>query len=439
MRYLEYGEFRLVRESLAERERLWAMAPHIIRPMRFVLPQTQSPRPAWMVRLGLFLYDHIGGRKRLPKTKTVALSSAAEGDGLKDRKGRGFIYSDCWVDDARLVVLNAVDAKALGARIHTRTKFLSASRDGAGWAVRLAASSGRHTVEARAIVNTAGPWVSEVVEQVENAHPKGRVRLIKGSHIVVPRLFDGPHAYMLQNPDRRIVFAIPYQDQFTLIGTTDVPVDEPPQRAQIDDEEIAYLLDTANRYFTTQSGRGDIVWTYSGVRPLFDDQAANVSAVTRDYVLDLDRGRGGEACLLNVFGGKITTFRRLAEHAMDELGLAGAGQAWTAGATLPGGEFADFDTFLADVCDRYPRFAQSFLKRLARAYGTRLHTIIGDAKQIADLGEDFGGGLTRAEVDYLVANEWAQTAQDILWRRSKLGLHVPEDTEDRLAAYLSAG
>ncbi|AKM10699.1 glycerol-3-phosphate dehydrogenase [Croceicoccus naphthovorans] len=440
LRYLEYGEFRLVRESLKERERLWRMAPHIIWPLRFVLPQTQSPRPAWMVRTGLFLYDHIGGRKDLPATETVSLTDAPQGEGLSDRKGKAFVYSDCWVEDARLVALNAMDAAQNGATVLTRTKFEGAKRSGSEWTAELSDAGGTHTVTARAIVNTAGPWVSEVIGTIAQAKPKGQVRLIKGSHIIVPRLYPGDHAYMLQNPDRRIVFAIPYEREFTLIGTTDVPCADLPDKAAISEDEVGYLLDTANRYFDRQTTREDIVWTYSGIRPLFDDQAKNASAVTRDYVLDLDRGgadAGGDAPLLNVFGGKITTFRRLAEHAMDELDLPGAGGKWTAGKPFPGGDFADFDSYLAKLVARYPGVDTTLLRRMARAYGTRTETILGDATTAADLGEDLGGGLHVAEIDYLVAKEWARTADDILWRRSKLGLHVPDGTADRLTAYLN--
>ncbi|RVQ66010.1 glycerol-3-phosphate dehydrogenase [Croceicoccus ponticola] len=437
LRYLEYGEVRLVRESLQERERLWGMAPHIIWPLRFVLPQTQSPRPGWMVRAGLFVYDHIGGRKRLPATRTVNLARAAEGEGLADRKGRGFVYSDCWVDDARLVVLNAIDAAERGAAILTRTRFTAARRDGAGWIATVEGADETHEIRAGAIVNAAGPWVSEVIGNVGGARPKGQVRLIKGSHIVVPRLYPGEQAFMLQNPDRRIVFAIPYEREFTLIGTTDVPVAQMPDRAEISDDEIDYLLDTANRYFATVTARRDIAWTYSGVRPLFDDQAKNASAVTRDYVLDLDRGDGGDAPLLNVFGGKITTFRRLAEHALDEMALPGAGEAWTAGATLPGGDFERFEDYLSVLARRYPGFPHDLLRRLARAYGTRAETMLGTAKEPDDLGRDFGGGLTGAEVDYLIDREWARTAADVLWRRSKLGLHVGPQTERDLAEYIA--
>ncbi|MEZ5656073.1 MAG: glycerol-3-phosphate dehydrogenase [Sphingobium sp.] len=441
LRYLEYGEFRLVRESLIERERLWGMAPHIIWPLSFVLPQTQSPRPAWMVRLGLFLYDHIGGRKKLPATRTVQLDSSPYGEGLADRKGKGFVYSDCWVDDARLVVLNAMDAAQHGATILTRTRFVGARREGDRWIAQIEGPQGPEQVEARILVNTAGPWVSEVVDDIKGAAPKGKARLVKGSHIVVPKLYPGKQAYMLQNPDRRIVFAIPYEHDFTLVGTTDLPWDGEPAKPQISEAETDYLLDTANRYFDRTIARDEICWTYSGIRPLYDDQAKNASAVTRDYVLDLDRGQSGDApALLNIFGGKITTYRKLAEHALSELAraLPTSGPAWTAGAPLPGADMpnGDFDVFVAHLEAERPELPPALLYRLARAYGSKATLILGDARTMADLGEDFGGGVTAAEVNYLVTNEWAQTTQDILFRRSKMGLHVPAGTEKRIADYL---
>lgn len=441
LRYLEYYEFRLVRESLFERERLLNMVPHIAWPMQFVLPQTHSPRPAPIVRAGLFLYDHIGGRKKLPATRTVRLSKSPVGKGLADRKGLAFIYSDCWVDDARLVVLNAMDAADKGAHVRTRTKFLSAKREKDGWEAQLETPHGTSTVEAKGIINTAGPWVSDVIGNIPDARPKGKVRLIKGSHIVLPRLYDGDHAFMLQNADRRIVFAIPYENEFTLVGTTDEPWKGKPAKPVIDEEETDYLLATANRYFEREIAKDEIVWTYSGIRPLFDDQAKNASAVTRDYVLDLDRGeKKNKAPLLNVFGGKITTFRKLAEHAMDEISVAfpDASKAWTAGATLPGGDIpdADFEAFLAGLCAAKPGFPPAMLRRLARAYGTMIAKVLGNAATPAELGDDLGGGLSEAEVRYLVEHEWAQTPEDILFRRSKLGLHVPENTADRIRALI---
>ncbi len=440
LRYLEYGEFRLVREALIERERLWGMAPHIIWPLRFVLPQTQSPRPAWMVRLGLFLYDHLGGRKRLPGTETIALDRSPCGDGLAARGGRAFVYSDCWVEDSRLVVLNARDAADRGADIRTRTRLVSAQREPGGWRATIADASGERTVRARALVNAAGPWVAEILRATGETQTKRGVRLVKGSHLVVPRLYEGDHAFMLQNPDRRIVFAIPYEGRFTLIGTTDEPWQGAPAKAQISDGETRYLLDTANRYFARRIGEANIAWSYAGIRPLYDDQAGSASAVTRDYVLDVETGGDGGAPMLSVFGGKITTYRKLAEHALRELAphFPKAGPAWTAGATLPGGDMADFDAFLTTLVAERPGFAPALLRRLARAYGTGVRALLGEARTIADLGEDLGGGLTTAEVAWLVTREWARTAEDILYRRSKLGLHVPPGTAERLERHLAA-
>jgi glycerol-3-phosphate dehydrogenase len=439
LRYLEYGEFRLVREALIERERLWGMAPHIIRPLRFVLPQTQSPRPAWMVRLGLFLYDHLGGRERLPGTETIALDLSPLGDGLADRSGKAFVYSDCRVDDSRLVILNAVDAAARGAVIRTRTRLEGARRSGEAWQAVIADRRGQpQTVGARIIVNAAGPWVMDVIGRANGTPGDRGLRLVKGSHIVVPRLYEGDHALMLQNPDRRIVFAIPYEGRFTMIGTTDEPWAGPPGRAEIAAHEVEYLLATANRYFRHQVNAGDIAWSFAGIRPLYDDQAANASAVTRDYVLDLDRDG---APMLSVFGGKITTYRKLAEHALNLLSplMPSAGGAWTAGAVLPGGDLpdGDLDAFAETLAAARPGIPRALLLRIARAYGTRAEDLLGNARTPADLGEPFGGDLFGAEVDWLVAEEWASTAEDILYRRSKLGLHLPPGTAERLDRYLA--
>ncbi len=434
LRYLEYGEFRLVREALIERERLWRMAPHIIWPLRFVLPQTQSPRPAWMVRLGLFLYDHLGGRDELPGTDTIELGETVYGDGLRDADGKAFVYSDCWVEDSRMVVLNARDAAEHGADIRTRTRLLDARRDGDNWVATIEDDAGVETVRARALVNAAGPWVADVIGRTGANRSERGVRLVKGSHLVVPKLYEGDHALMLQNPDRRIVFAIPYEGKYTLVGTTDEPWEGAPAKAQISESETDYLLQTANRYFTRQLSRADIAWSYAGIRPLYDDQAGSASAVTRDYVLDLDAGED-RAPMLSIFGGKITTYRKLAEHAMAELApyFPTARTAWTAGADLPGGDMDDFERFLAHLTQEHPGVAPDLLRRLARAYGTRVDRILAGG-----LGEDLGGGLFTAEVDYLVAQEWTKTAEDVLYRRSKLGLHVPEGTEARLSAYLAA-
>jgi glycerol-3-phosphate dehydrogenase len=442
LRYLEYREFRLVREALIERERLWRMAPHIIWPLEFVLPQGNSPRPAWLVRLGLFLYDHLGGRKDLPATRTVALDRDPLGDGLRPGDPKAFVYSDCWVEDSRLVVLNARDAADRGAAVLTRTRLVAARRDTArgGWIATIEDRDGPRELRARALVNAAGPWVAEVLGMVPDARRDKGVRLVKGSHIVVPRLYEGAHALLLQNPDRRVVFAIPYERHFTLIGTTDEAWQGAPGRATIDHQETEYLLGTVARYFERPVAQDDIVWSYSGIRPLYDDHAASAAAVTRDYVLHLE-GDPAHAPLLSIFGGKITTYRKLAEHALQALApfFPAATGAWTAGATLPGGDMpdADFERFLAGIVARYPRLASSLLHRLARAYGTSTPSLLGEAATADDLGEDFGAGLHAREVDFLYDREWARTADDILFRRSKLGLHVPPGTAERIDAYLA--
>ena len=440
LRYLEYYEFRLVREALEERETLLAMAPHIIWPLRFVLPHANATRPAWMVRLGLFLYDHIGGRRRLPGSRGLSLKGAPEGAALRPDYRKAFAYSDCWVDDARLVTLNAMDARERGAVIETRTKLVSARRVDAAWEARLEAAGGSaRQVRARAIVNAAGPWVSELLSGALNVKTGSGTRLIKGSHIVVPRLFEGEHAYLLQNPDRRIVFAIPYEGRFTLVGTTDVAWDAPPGPARISPGEVDYLCQSINRYFVPQITAEDVAWSYAGVRPLFDDNADSASAVTRDYVLEVDAPEG-RAPVLSVFGGKITTYRRLADQAMDRLAefFPQARPSWTRGAVLPGGDLPDLDraALARALRAEFPFLPDDLASRLARSYGTRARRILADARSLADLGEDFGAGFHAAEVDYLVAEEWARTAEDILYRRSKLGLHLPPEAVGRLEAYL---
>ncbi len=446
LRYLEYYDFRLVREALQERERLIRIAPHIIWPLRFVLPHENAVRPAWVIRAGLFLYDHLGGKRSLPGSRGVSFGPAeAFGSALKPGVAKGFVYSDAWVEDARLVSLNARDAAERGATICTRTKVLAATRDGPIWQVELQDTRTRRPfkVTARALVNAAGPWVGEMLHKRLGVHNDKNVRMVKGSHIVVPRLYEGEHAYILQNPDRRIVFAIPYEQHFTLIGTTDVPVDALDGPPQISDAETDYLCESVNAYFSRQVSPRDVAWSYSGVRPLYDDAAKNASAVTRDYVLDIDQPPG-EAPVLSVFGGKITTYRVLAEHAMQKLvpALDGAPAAWkrpwTKQATLPGGDIKDarFDTLLATLHARAPFLGADQARRLGRAYGTRVWRILGNATRLADLGEDFGAGLTRAELDYLIAQEWAETAEDVLWRRSKLGLHMSARERARVGEYM---
>ncbi len=440
LRYLEQYEFRLVREALLERERLLAIAPHVIWPLDFVLPHAGGPRPAWLIRLGLFIYDHLAPRRRLPATRAIRLDRHPAGRALRARAeggaGRGFVYADCWVDDARLVVLNARDAAERGARVLTRTRLVQARRFGDAWTCELARPDGRReTIAARVLVNAAGPWVERVLHQSVGIDSAKQVRLVKGSHIVLPRLHDGPEAFILQNTDRRIVFAIPYEGRFTLVGTTDIPFEGDPGHVRIDAAETEYLIAVVNRYFRRAVTAADVAWSYAGVRPLYDDAAKTASTVTRDYVLDVDAGPKmgpGRPAMLSVFGGKITTYRRLAEHAMEKLRphLPPAGPAWTAAAPLPGGDMpdADFARFLDAFRGRHPFLDAALSLRLARAYGTRAERLLDGCTAMADLGRHFGGGLHQREVDYLRAEEWAETAEDILWRRSKLGLHVPGDT-----------
>jgi glycerol-3-phosphate dehydrogenase len=441
LRYLEYYEFRLVREALLERERLLKIAPHIIWPLEFVLPHSREQRPAWMVRAGLFLYDHLAKRRRLPASRAVRFGPHPAAAILKPDYVRGFTYADCWVEDSRLVVLNAMDASEHGADIRTRTRLVSARPEGRLWQAVIEDAQGRREhVSARAMVNAAGPWVGEILSAKLGRNEAKTVRMVKGSHIIVKRLYAGEFAFILQNPDKRIVFAVPYEHDFTLIGTTDIPYEDDPAKVTISQEETDYLCESVSRYFRTPVTPADVVRSYSGVRPLYDDQAENASAVTRDYVLDVTGG-GNEPALLSVFGGKITTFRKLAEHALEKLLPAmgrDAGASWTASAALPGGDIprADFEAYLAASIAKYPAFPADLLHRLARAYGTRMAAILGDATSVAELGRDFGGGLYEAEVNYLVAHEWARTAEDILWRRSKLALHVPDGTTERLATYL---
>ncbi|MBP0598769.1 glycerol-3-phosphate dehydrogenase [Herbaspirillum sp. LeCh32-8] len=449
LRYLEYYEFKLVRKALQEREVLLRAAPHIIWPLRFVMPHDASQRPAWMIRAGLFLYDTLAKREILPASHGLNLREHAAGQPLKGDYRRGFVYSDGWVDDARLVTLNALDAHERGARILTRTKCVSARRDGERWHAVLESEANGRTqvleVQARAIVNAAGPWAARFAQGVPGAKKNYGLRLIKGSHIVVKRLFDHPCAYIFQNPDKRIIFAIPYQDDFTLIGTTDLEYHGDAGRVEISGEEVAYLCEMANRYFTRQITAADVVWTYSGVRPLLDDSSENASAVTRDYLLECD---AAGAPMLNVWGGKITTYRKLAEEALamlsSNLGLQD--RPWTDGAPLPGGDLQhpgklvrryDFDAFLQDVQRRYPWLPAQLAKRYARSYGARLERLIGTATSLAELGEELAPGLYEAEARYLVSTEWARSADDILWRRSKLGLYCQPQHVARLEAWLA--
>lgn len=442
LRYLEYKEFGLVRKALQERETLLRAAPHIMWPLRFVMPHMPNLRPAWLIRIGLFLYDHLAKRELLPGSRGIDMRRHAAGAPLVDSIRRGFVYSDGWVDDARLVVLNALDAKERGAEILTRTKLVSAERRSDEWEARLQQPDGAiRVVRACAIANAAGPWVGDVLHGALGRGAHHSVRLVKGSHIVTRRLFDHDHAYIFQNPDKRIIFAIAYERDFTLIGTTDVEYTSDPARVAIDRDETQYLCDSINRYFKRKISPADVHWTYSGVRPLLEDEnAANASAVTRDYRLEMDDGEG--APLLSVFGGKITTFRKLAEEAGDMLcrALGRDAPAWTAGAPLPGGDIANakFDAFADAFAKRHRWLPAPLARRYARAYGTRAARVVGNAQSLADLGAEIVPGLFEAELRYLRDTEWATCAQDVLWRRSKLGLHVAPGTLDAASAALDA-
>lgn len=430
LRYLEHHDFKLVRHALTERETLWAIAPHIIWPLRFVLPHRKGLRPAWLLRLGLFIYDHLGGRKRLPSTRTLRLRRDGAGEPLRQVSAIGFEYSDCWVQDNRLVVLNAADAQARGASINPRTRCLSATREGGLWTVTVedVATGDRRTIRARSLVNAAGPWAGEMIGRT-GVPAAGRLRLVRGSHIVVPRIYGHDRCYIFQNPDGRIFFAIPYEDDFTLIGTTDVDQAGTADVVRASADEIDYLCRAASDYFREPVTTSAVAWSYSGVRALYDDGSADAKSTTRDYVLSLD-APAGAAPLLTVFGGKITTYRCLAEDALGRLGGLFPDIArhvgWTATKALPGG---DFPIDGAEQLARHLREDHAFLderaaRRLVRHYGTRARDILADARTAADLGRAFGGSLTEAEVGYLMDREYARTAEDVVWRRTKSGLRM---------------
>jgi len=440
LRYLEYYEFRLVREALIEREVLLRAAPHIIWPLRFVLPHSREQRPAWMISLGLMLYDHLGGRKLLPKSRRLDLSREPAGKALKPEFRKGFEYSDCWVDDARLVVLNALDAAARKARVLTRTALITARRDIGIWRAELQDKAGASVrVSARAIVNAAGPWVEDVLRHNAGLNAGHRVRLVKGSHIVVHKFWDGPHAYLFQNDDRRVIFVNPYQGDLCLIGTTDIPYGGKADDVAASEDEISYLLRAVNRYCLRQLGRADVIHSFSGVRPLFDDNAEDPSAVTRDYVFELN-DVDGTAPILSVFGGKITTYRKLAEHALEQLkpyfpSMSGP---WTADAPLPGGdiELADYDAFVAGVRYEYPALPHEVIDHYVRLYGTRAYQLLGGVRVPADLGRHFGGALYQREAEFLQGEEWASTPEDILERRTKHGLHLTPDQKQAFSDWM---
>ena len=443
LRYLEQRQFRLVRESLREREVLRENAHHLIHPMQFVLPVGADSRPAWMLKLGLWIYDRLGGMSSMPRSAAVDLGSA-EFDGiLQNEFVEGFSYYDCWVDDARYVVLNAVDAARRGAKIRTRTKCTAARRESNRWRVTLRGMDGKdEEVRCRALVNAAGPWVSSVLENVVGQNTANAIRLVRGSHIVVPQLYDAAHAHILQSPDGRVVFTIPFEDRFTMVGTTDVTMDvaftadwRPPS---IDADETAYLCDVVNGYFRKQTSAADVVWSFSGVRPLYDDGAGSPSRITRDYVIESDAPKG-EAPLISLFGGKVTTARKLAEAVMSKLRgrFLNMRDPWTKEALLPGGEMDDFPYFADELVGDYPAFDEVWLRAIARRHGTRSRAIIDTARKQTDLGWNFGGGLYAAEVDWMMAEEWAMEPDDILWRRTKCGLAVDAQGRASLADYMS--
>ncbi len=440
LRYLEHGWFRLVREALIEREVMLRMAPHLIRPMRFVLPPAPGLRSPWLLRTGLFIYDHLGGRELLPATRTIDLSRDPLGVPLKRRDGRGFEYSDCQVDDARLVVLNAVDAAERGAVIRTRTRCVAAERREV-WQLALDHQGRSDTATAHVLVNASGPWLRQFDETVLHDGSAAHLRLVKGSHMVVRRLFEHDRGYIFQTGDGRVVFALPFAEGFTLIGTTDQAFSGDPGGAMPSGDEIDYLCAVANQYFRAQIAPVDVIWAFAGVRSLYDDGSKNPQDTTRDYVLNLDE-TDGKAPLLTIYGGKITTYRRLAEHALDRMShVVEAGTAWTKGSHLPGGDFPhdELGALVTKTKASWPFLADEQAQRMVRAYGTRVTRVLGHAKSLTELGPDLGAGLSAAEVQYLMEQEWAQTADDVLWRRTKLGLRVTTQERDLIAGFMADG
>ncbi|WP_171172945.1 glycerol-3-phosphate dehydrogenase [Ruegeria sp. HKCCD8929] len=448
LRYLEYYDFRLVRESLSERERLMKKAAHIAWPLRFVMPVVKGTKPSWLVRIGLFLYDHLAPRVTLKGTETVRLSKRANQMGFRGEFDKAFIYSDCWVDDARLVIANLKGAEAEGAHIFARTAFQTAERTEDGWRVTaLDQDTGTTFVlSAQTIVNAAGPWAVPIAQTVPGVTTDYSAKLVRGSHIILPRLYDGDHATMLQVGDGRIVVTMPYEDRYTLVGTTDHNHDDDPRRVEITDEERDYLLSVANKFFARQKTAQDIAWTYSGVRPLFEEgksRDSNPTTVTRDYSFKLDRGAGGEgAPFLTVLGGKLTTYRRLADHVMQELKPflpADIGPGKTGESILPGADIGLGGpvAYAETLRDQYPWLPDDLRLRLARTYGACIHDLIADADGLEDFGPCLGGDLYRAEVDYLIRSEWAASTEDVLWRRTKCGLRFPEENIPTLADYVA--
>ena len=442
LRYLEHFEFRLVREALIEREILWQMAPHIIWPLRFVLPHHSGLRPAWLLRLGLFLYDHLGGRKLLPATKTLDLKKDIAGKSLKPEFKKAFEYSDCWVEDSRLVILNLQDAQAKGADIRPRTSAQKAQFNNGKWEIELAdkITGERENITASVIINSTGPWVDEVMKNVFGKNDSKNVRLVRGSHIVINKKYQHDRAYIFQNSDERIIFAIPYENDYTLIGTTDAEQDDIFEKPKISQVEIDYLCDMASEYFEEPVNQDDVVWTYSGVRPLYDDGASKAQEATRDYVIRKEETLG-DGSLFNIFGGKITTFRRLAESVLEEIEdrLGERKAKWTAGAIYSGGDFAvdGYDDLVSRYCEKYPFIENGIIQRLVRLYGTNTLEILGDAKSVKALGIDFGQGLYECEVRYLMENEWVLEASDILYRRTKLGIRMTKAQSKKLETWVA--
>ncbi|MCH7312753.1 glycerol-3-phosphate dehydrogenase [Acinetobacter sp. ANC 4805] len=437
LRYLEHKEFRLVREALAEREVLLAKAPHIIRPMRFIMPHRPHLRPAWLIRTGLFFYDHLGKREKLLGSNNVYFK---EDSPLNSAITRGFEYSDCAVDDARLVVLNAMHAREKGAEVVTRTRCLSAQREGQYWVVDLENAQGQFQIKAKVLVNAAGPWVAQFIKQDLQLQSPYGIRLIQGSHIIVPKLYEGDKAFIMQNDDRRIVFAIPYLDQYTMIGTTDHEYQGDPAQVKITQEEIDYLIEVSNAHFKKQLTQADIVSTFAGVRPLCDDESDNPSAITRDYTLALSKEADDQAPLLSVFGGKLTTYRKLAESAMQQLKafFPEMQESWTATEALPGGEnMQSVAQLIQEIRAQITDASDALAKRWACAYGSRVWNFLGEVTSVEQLGQHFGQGLYVKEVDYLCTAEWVTTSQDVLWRRSKLGLNFTQKETEALDAYLT--
>ena len=444
LRYLEQYEFGLVREALQEREVMLRIAPHIIHPLEFILPHDKYMRPAWMVRLGLFMYDHIGGKISLPGSRTVTFPDDVYSAGLKPAIRRGFFYSDARVDDARLTVLNAVSAREHGAEIRVRTRLVAGRRVKDVWELTLR-DVDRQTesvVRARGVVNAAGPWVKQLLDEALKVQMNATVRLVKGSHIVVPRIHDKGHAYILQHSDKRVVFVIPFEEKFSLIGTTDINVERLNDAAEISPEETRYLVQAVNRFIATPIRDSDVVWSYAGVRPLYDDGSDNPSEITRDYVLKV-ADEGGKLPLLSIFGGKITTYRRLAEQALKELqayypSLSGS---WTGNEALPGGDIDSLDEAVRSTMKAHPGLPIDYLRRLASRHGSRVGQVLAGARSMADLGELFGAGatlLSEREIDYCIKNEWARMPDDILWRRTKCGLHMDAAERERAASFIRA-